>query len=343
MLKELCLTSFVNGQSFNLINKIKKYLAKRDKKKELVYSFDKVGNFIIEKNCSGSKLATIIASLDEAALIVTSVLDDGRLAFDTIGIEGTNLIGKSFLVGENRLPAVVGFTPIHLQHRKNIEASKIKVEDLSLTIGAKTKEEALAKVSLGDYAVYSDYYKKNGSMVFASRLDNRASVWVALELLFSNLVKVGLKVVLTQVSKAYPWGASALSSILPSKTNIVLQTVASNDFPFSAYNIDNKKQSNKTQEVGLGKGSVLVTMDDGHISSLSHFISLSNVAQKLRLPIQVVKLNTKGEAALFANGNFGLPTITVGIPCRYSNSPISIINYKDATNTIRLLEEYLSS
>lgn len=343
MLKELCLTPVSSGNCFPLIDKIKAYLVKNDKEKSLTYCFDKVGNFIVEKNSHLSNCATIVATLDEAGLLINSVFEDGRLGFDPVEIVPANIVGKQFIVGKQMLPAIVGFTPIHLQHRKNISCNTIKSDDLRITIGAKNKEEALAQVSLGDFALFPPYYKKVGTTIFASRLDNRGCVWVAIELLLSGITKIGLKVIFTQVSKAYPWGVSGMSSTIPSKINIVLQTVASDDYPLDCYEEDRNRKTERPTESVLGKGPVLFAMDKGHISDLSLFVALSRFAKDNAIPLQVKQSTlSSGEAALYARQGAGLPTITVGIPCRYQNCPISMMRTSDISNTALLLKGYLS-
>ena len=92
----------------------------------------------------------LAAHMDEVALLLKSVDDDGFLKFRCVGgIDRRVLPGKPVFVGENRIPGVIGMKPIHLttdEEREKVPETK----DLYIDIGAEKKEEAEKLVRPGD-------------------------------------------------------------------------------------------------------------------------------------------------------------------------------------------------
>ena len=78
---------------------------------------DALGNVIIHK--SGKSAAAhrvmLCAHMDEVAMMITHITDDGFLKFDTVGgVHASALCGKAVRVGKNLLPGVIGVKPVHL-------------------------------------------------------------------------------------------------------------------------------------------------------------------------------------------------------------------------------------
>ena len=120
------------------------------------------------------------AHTDEVGLIITSVTDKGYLKFKNVGgIDNTTLLFKKVKIG-GKINGVIGGKPFHLL---SADDRKKAPKDLYIDIGAKTKEEALALVSLGDNAVVQSSFEVLGDCVKSKALDDRIGCLILITLL----------------------------------------------------------------------------------------------------------------------------------------------------------------
>ena len=117
---------------------------------------DAMGNLIVHRK--GAKSAPgklmLCAHMDEVGLIVKSISEDGSLHFGCVGgIDRRILLGKKVVVGDRRIPGVIGRKAVHLMEDGE-EKSVPKLSSLYIDIGARSREEALQQVHLGDQGVF---------------------------------------------------------------------------------------------------------------------------------------------------------------------------------------------
>ena len=123
---------------------------------------DRTGNVIAHKACrkADAPRVMVAAHMDEVGLMVINAADDGLLQVRNIGgVDPRVLVSKRVKVGydvpardgkpaQEALNGVIGAMAIHLQSaadRKNV----LPIENLYVDIGAKDKDEALAKAPEG--------------------------------------------------------------------------------------------------------------------------------------------------------------------------------------------------
>ena len=64
----------------------------------------------------------LAARMDEVALIVTYITEDGYLKFSPVGgIDPRVLFGRGVFVGEKQLPGVIGSMPVHLLEKDDLK------------------------------------------------------------------------------------------------------------------------------------------------------------------------------------------------------------------------------
>ncbi|MDE6591159.1 MAG: M42 family peptidase, partial [Oscillospiraceae bacterium] len=185
-LKALCALSGVS--SFE--DEVRDYIHKRVEPYADSVSTDAMGNLIVFKRGAkptGNKLM-LCAHMDEVGLIIKSVTDGGFLRFGCVGgIDRRILLGKQVAVGEKHIPGVIGLKAIHLttaEERKKVP----KLTEYYIDIGAKNREEALAQVELGDYAVFVSETAELGiGMLKAKAIDDRVGCAVMVKLLEEEL------------------------------------------------------------------------------------------------------------------------------------------------------------
>ena len=108
------------------------------------------------------KHVMIAAHMDEVGFIVRFATEEGLLKFDCVGgIDPRVIVSKRVLVGEKAVPGVIGCKAIHLMTREEREAPPT-YEQLSIDVGATTKEEAEKLCPPGSYATFDSEYREFG-------------------------------------------------------------------------------------------------------------------------------------------------------------------------------------
>ena len=185
LIKELCLLPGISGRENAvrdfIIDQIKNYAE---------YSIDPLGNLLVfkkGKNPAKNKVM-LDAHMDEVGLIVTAITSEGFLRFTKVGgIDSRVILGRTVKVGDKAVNGVIGIKPVHLVDKK-AEADIPKADDLYIDIGAKSKEEAMEYVRLGDSVWFdSDFVEFGDGFVKAKALDDRAGCAVLIEMIKSEL------------------------------------------------------------------------------------------------------------------------------------------------------------
>ena len=157
---------------------------------------DTMGNlFVTRKNrANGSaspRRVMVTAHMDEVGFMISEIKGDGRLKFKPIGgFDRRVLLGKSVVVGKERVPGVIGLKPIHLL--KKGEYDKVsEIDSMYIDIGANS-DDGGGKVSVGDFATFATQFgylggqsrqRQDRGLVKGKAFDNRAGCAVLLELL----------------------------------------------------------------------------------------------------------------------------------------------------------------
>jgi endoglucanase len=297
-------------------------------------SIDKMGNLVaFKKGTKGGKKIMLCAHMDEVGLIIHNIADNGTLKFSTVGsIDPRVLISKKVRIGKKKHPGILGLKAIHLQEpeeRKNV----VKTKQLYIDIGAKSKDEALKIINLGDYAAFDTEYLPFGhGRIKAKALDDRLGCSILLDAL-KNRYPYDLYACFTVQEEIGIRGAGAAAfSIKPTMALIVEGTTCS-DVP----GVDEHMRSTR-----LGKGPAITVMDATSYSNKHMVSKLIETAIKENIPYQMKESVTGGNdaGAIHVSGE-GIKTAVVSVPCRYIHSPVSVADINDYYSTSRLVEAFL--
>lgn len=323
LLNKLCMCDGTSGDEGAVrefvISQIKDYCE---------YFVDNLGNIIAfkkGKNASCKKVL-IDAHLDEVGLIITHIEKDGFLRFKCVGgIDVSAMMFRRVLIN-GKLPGVIGGKPVHLcggDERKKLPSA----DSLYIDIGAKTADEAMANVSVGDCAIMCSDFTVCGDKVLSKALDDRVGCAVLIDLLkqdaeydfyasFSVQEEVGLR------------GARvAAFTVEPDAAIVIDGTTAADivDVP------DSKKVCQQ------GAGAVVSFMDGATSYDREYYNTALSSGIKAQSKCAVTGGNNAGAIHLSRGG---VRTVALSVPCRYIHTAGSTADINDVI-AVRDLTKYM--
>jgi endoglucanase len=300
---------------------------------------DSVGNSFATVNPAGRPALMFAGHADEIGLIVVHVDEKGFVWFEPVGGWDTQVfVGQrvTLLGRDGPVPGVIGKKAIHLMEKEDREKVS-KAHELWIDIGAAGRDEALARVRVGDPGVLAAaaIEMPNGRLVSRS-LDNRVGAWVVLEalrLLAADRPAAAVTAVATvQEEIAYTGGgARASASGLEPVAAVVVDVTHAIDTP----GLEPKRHG----EAKLGGGPVLAR---GSVISPVVFGKLVEAAEAEGIPygVQAAALATHTDADGVVNAARGVATGLVSVPLRYMHSPNEMVALEDLDAAARLLAAF---
>lgn len=300
------------------------------------YEKDALGNRISYLDAKAGPTLMMTGHMDELGLLITYVDEKGFLYFDTVGgIDLNTISGRrvEILTRNGVVKGVTGRRAIHLltsEERKKIPEK----QNLWIDIGAKDKEDALKRVSIGDVAVYDQAFDVMHEQIGIARaFDNKSGCYVVCEALRRlsaerDALKATVVAVATAQEEIGCRGARAVAGGVEADFSIAVDVGHATDHP----ECDNRRFG----EFTLGGGPILTR---GANVSPPFFRRLVEIAEKHKIPYQVEAAArptaTDGRELQMAPG--GTATAVVSVPLRYMHTPSEIVHLEDVENTIRLL------
>lgn len=280
------------------------------------------------------KRIMLSAHMDEVGLIITRICDDGLLKFATVGgIDPRVIYGRTVLVGEERIPGVIGVVPVHLCSED--EKSRVpKADSMTIDIGAKDAAEARAHVCPGDVCVFDTLFEKFGDGLIKSKaLDDRAGCAVLLELMrreydydvffcFVTMEEVGLR------------GSGAAAYAVDPDVAIVIESTTAADIG----GVDDDSQVCRVRS-----GAVVGFMDRSTIYDRGLFDLAFELGREKGIKVQVKEAVAGGnDSGAIHRSRAGVRTLAISLPCRYLHAPASVIAESDLEAVCSLAGELIN-
>jgi tetrahedral aminopeptidase len=301
---------------------------------------DGMGNLVARTSGSGaSPLRVLLAAhMDEVGLMVTQAEDTGLLRFARVGgVDERVLPARAVLVGEKRVPGVIGMKPIHLAE-KGERDRVMETKQLAIDIGASSRAEAERLVQRGECAVFATEYRALAGEGSAARtvqgkaFDDRAGCALLVELLGERF-PFDLSAAFTVQEEVGLRGARVAAYAENPDVAIILECTGANEVP------SKKDLSPSTR---LGKGPAITLRDNSFVADPRLVEIFRAAAQALGMPYQVKQPNIGGtDAGAMQRVRAGLAAITIAVPARYIHSPAAIMDLGDYVNTLALVREAL--
>lgn len=328
MLKTLCLLNAASGDEDAVrdyvISEIKDYCE---------YSVDNLGSIIAFKKGAKvpNKKVMLCAHMDEIGFIITDIDNDGYLSFSCVGGIDSKVIANR-VISINGIKGVIGLKPVHLMSSDEKNTAPT-VKSMKIDIGAKSKEDALKYVNLGDYAYFcSDYSEFGEGYIKSKALDDRIGCMLLIELIKSDLEydtyfcfnvqeEVGLR------------GAMCTSYQVQSDISVILEATTAAD-------LCGVRGGDRV--CVLGDGPVVSFMDGRTVYDKNLYALAMTVAKKNDIRIQTKTAIAGGnDAGAVQTSGRGSRVIAVSLPCRYIHSAASVVKKSDIDETRKLLSKLL--
>ena len=298
---------------------------------------DVAGNSIAEVNPDGNPTILLDGHIDEIGVIVQYVDDEGFVWVSPIGgWDPQVLVGQRVrFLREGNVIGVVGRKPIHLIKQAEREVA-VKFTDLWVDIGATKREDAQARIAIGDAGVIdARTHEFPGNRLVSRSIDDRIGAFAVLEALRRYAGKPGaarvVAVATTQEEIGYFGGGAlvAANAVHPAMA-IVVDVIHATDTP----TIEKKEVG----EQKLGGGPVI---GRGALLSPVVFEMLRTAARATDMPFAVhaVGRDTSTNADAIAIAREGVATALVSVANRYMHSPNEMVSLDDVDRTADLLAE----
>lgn len=303
------------------------------------YEDDPLGNRIATLNPKGDPVLMLAGHMDELGLIVTYVNKDGFLYFETIGGHDLSVIsGRRVIIQTANGPVkgVTGKRAIHLmddEDRKKVP----KKHEIWIDIGARSKAEALERISIGDVATYDHELELiNGSIGTARAFDNKVGAYVVGETLVrlaKEKKKLAAKIVSVATSQEEIGvrGATTAAYRVNPHIAIAIDVGHATDHP----DCDNRKYG----ETKLSGGPIICR---GPNINPKVYQWLVAAAKKADIPYQLEAdpRPTGTDARAIQMGRGGVATGLVSIPLRYMHTPSEVVDLEDVERCVQLLVQF---
>ncbi|MDD3236018.1 MAG: M42 family metallopeptidase [Candidatus Cloacimonetes bacterium] len=303
-------------------------------------SSDINGNLIAYKKGSGNYKIMIVGHADEIGFMINYIDESGYVYIKTLGGFDVNLLPGlrvNIYHDGNVVRGIIGKKPIHMM-RGSDDTPKLKIEDLWIDIGAKDKEDALKRVSIGDIITYSSQIEQlTDDLIVSKATDNKVGVYIAaavMQELAKKKIKANYYAVASVGEETTMKGSRTSAFRIEPDIAIAVDVTFTSDIPGADKRIYG--------EVGLGKGPTLSLGAALHPAVNNRLLEL---AKKHDIPVQIeiAPAGTGTDADAIHASRTGTATAVVGIPNRYMHSPNEVISFGDLDNAVALLVEFVKS
>ncbi|MBE6850175.1 MAG: M42 family metallopeptidase [Ruminococcus sp.] len=332
-LKDLCQICGVSGDE----DAVRAYLMEKiaEIPDILEMKTDALGNLLVHKKGAAEPKHTLMlgAHMDEVGLIVTGIRSDGTLSIAAVGgVDADVVLGRNVMVGEKKLPGVIGSTPIHLLSG-SAKDEKPKMDALYADIGAKDADEAKQYVSPGDSIYFmGEFTELGGGRVASKAIDDRFGCAVLLELLESELPVDMWFAFFVQEEVGLRGSRTAAYAINPDFAIILEATTAA----------DLDGVTGDAAVCRLGGGPVVSFMDRSTIYDKELYAMAFKEAQEMDIPCQTKSRIAGGnDAGAVHVSREGVRTLAISVPCRCLHSPSCVAQMSDMEQCMQLAKKMM--
>jgi putative aminopeptidase FrvX len=308
---------------------------------------DPLGNVIaqVRPRRAGYPHVLVFAHMDEVGFIVRKIDPDGFLRLQRIGgIPEKCMAGQciEFLGAQGSVSGVIGTKAHHL----TTEPEKwhvVPVQDVFADIGMRSRGDVLAAgITVGTPATWYPIFQQHGDIIRAKAIDNRAgcTVLLALAEAASEIEGGAAWTLAAGVQEEFNIRgiAPAVRAVEPDML-VCLDIVPSTDTPDTVH----------IGDVAVGAGASLGCYSFHGRGTLNGLIPnpklvqfIEECARRRSLPLQRhIFFGGLTDASYAQLEGGGIPGVDVGIPTRYTHSPVETCSVRDIQTAAALVRALL--
>ncbi len=294
-------------------------------------SRDALGNLICHKKGSGKRIMCA-AHMDAIGLMVSFIDEHGYLFVAPIG----GHYPYELLNTRVRFNKVCGIVKLcKAAENMGKTGREVGFNDIYIDIGARSREDALKYVSVGDTALFeSEVRALGGTRIMAPYADDLAGCILLLcALEQSQKSKNDIWAVFTVQEELGCFGAKTSAFALKPDIGIAIDVTTAGDCP---------AESEHHNGVKLGGGAAIKIMDSSVYCSRGLNGLLHRIAQGCNIPVQDEILRGGGtDTSEMLLSREGVPSTCISIPTRNIHMPVEIYDTSDVIAGARLLSALL--
>ncbi|MCK5848131.1 MAG: M42 family metallopeptidase [Caldisericia bacterium] len=326
IIKRLVETSSPSGREENIQKIILEYI------KPYVddYHIDSLGNLIAHKKGNGKKLL-FDAHADEIGFVATYIDDNGFIHIEPLGGHLPVNLPHQRIRFEYGTKGTIGYESEILMKQAS-DRKEVSFDTLFVDIGARTRNEALSKIRIGETATYDSSFVDMGNRYMSKAMDDRIACAILINVIqtlksnhhdlyfvFATQEEVGLV------------GSKAAAYGIEPDYGIALDVTATGfrDTPKGAKRIPMK----------LGSGPAIKIQDRSMIADHRLNQWIQNIAEESHIPYQFEVLAFGGtNAGVIQTTKSGVITTCISIPTRYLHSASEVVDVFDVRHTAQLMK-----
>jgi len=294
---------------------------------------DTLGTSFARVAAGGRSTLALFGHIDEIGVAITNIDAEGRLWYATLGsIEAEMLLGQRVVISGREGP-VEGVLASGELGRGRGEQHAVRHADLHIDIGASGKEDAAARVSVGDPAVWrGDPLELPNDRLVSKALDNRLGAYVALEaarrIAEAGDAQVDVVAVATVQEELSHQGARTAAFALDPDVALVIDVTWATDVPGG--------DPRRAGRIDLGSGAA-ITRGPAVNRRLSCLLERAAEEEEIAHAFEVYTGRTQTDADDVHVSRGGVPTGVISIPVRYMHSPCELASLNDVEAAIALV------
>lgn len=287
---------------------------------------DPLGNLIAHKIGEGARLM-FAAHADEIGVIITFIEDNGMLRFSPLG----GVIPQSALY--QRIMFTSGAKGVISYANKDDSTIKdLKISDLFIDIGAKSKEEAENLINIGESGGFLGDFQVLGENAISKSMDNRAGCAVLIETIKSiKEFKNDLYFVFTASEELGLRGAKVAANRINPDFAVAIDVTRTGDVP-----------GRLKMSVSLGDGVAIKIKDSSLICHPLIKNLMIDICEKnnIKYQLEVLEYGGTDSGAIHLSGG-GVPSGCISIPTRYIHTPAEMISLSDLLSAVSLASKLI--
>jgi endoglucanase len=288
----------------------------------------------------GADMKIMLAGhMDEIGFIIHYIDEQGLIYFSGIGGHDSVIpVGQRVWIwGKEKVPGIIGRKPVHLLEEEE-RKKKPELKDLWVDVGASSKAEAEAVISLGDVITFQyEFEMLMGDRATARGFDDKMGSFIVAEAV--RLLKeeggldpkVGVYAVATVQEEIGLRGARTSAFGIGAQSGLAVDVNHAIDYPGVS--------KSRYGQLDVGKGPSVLR---GANVNPTVFKMLNAAAQEGEIPYQVdVAAGGTGTDGNAMQVNMaGMAVGILGVALRYMHTPCELLSLTDVENCAKLMAGY---